>query len=145
MDAFSVKNFCSATGAHIPESVSGLLWTVITTLWPWYWLAIVLLVTGWIFFEIKTRNGTAHYNSKNGFSPPFNSFVGSGTYLGFQGLVYLFLTLVFGDAAYCIPWSYALHILVFAGTAHFLNAIGFWPEIRIGGSRRRSHGNKRRS
>jgi len=127
----TLEGFCSAIGSQIPKSVSGLAWEIITRLWPWYWLGIILLLGAWIFFEIKTRYGNAHYNSKNGFSPPFNSFVGSGTYLGLQALVYLLFTLIFGDAAYCIPWSYAMHLIVFASTGHILHEIGFWPELRI--------------
>lgn len=141
---FSIEGVCTAIGSRIPESISAMLWNVITTLWPWYWLVIVLALGVWIFYEIKTRNGTAHYNSKNGFSPPFNSFVGSGTYLGLQGLVYLLMTFILGDVAYCVPWTYALHVAAFLGTGHLLNAIGFWPEVRVGSPRRRWYPRKRR-
>ena len=143
MDTLSLKNICTTIGVQIPHSVSGMLWAIITTLWPWYWFGIVIFLVCWIVFEIKTRNGTVHYNSKNGFSPPFNSFVGSGTYLCLQGLVYLFLTLVFGDAAYCFPWSYALHLIVFLGTGHLLHVVGFWPELRTGSPRRRRYSRRK--
>lgn len=137
MEIWSLKNFCSAVGSHIPESVSGIMWAIITSLWPWYWLGVTLFLGGWIFYEIKTRNGISHYNSKNGFSPPFNSFIGSGTYLVLQGLLYLLFTLTLGDAAYCVPWPYALHLIVFLSTGLLLNAIGFWPEVRTGSPKRR--------
>ena len=134
----SVKDMCSSLTASIPHSIAGILWTIVTTLWPWYWLVITVSLTVWIAYEIATRHGTAHYNSENGFSPAFNKFVGSGTYLGLQTLVYLLLKLIFGDVIYCMEWPLALHLVVFGLTGLFLHLIGFWPYlVEPGGWRRK--------
>jgi membrane-associated protease RseP (regulator of RpoE activity) len=79
-----------------------------------------------VTFEIATRNGKIHYNSKNGFSPTLNIFVGSGVNLLIQTLTYGILKLIFGDAAYCYPISYFVHLFAFLATAGTLIGIGFW-------------------
>lgn len=134
---FSLKDMCSAATASIPHSIAGILWSIITMLWSWYWVLIVVGLIGWIVFEIVTRNGTMHYNSENGFSPPFNRFVGAGTYLGFQTLIYLLLKLIFGDGVYCMGWPLVLHLAVFGTTGLFLYGIGFWPYLVEPGTRRK--------
>ena len=134
---FSLKDICSAITASAPHSTASILWGVITALWPWRWLLIVMGIICWVVFEITTRNGTVHYNSENGFSPSFNRFVGAGTYVGFQALVYLLLELIFGEGIYCIGWPFALHVIVFGSTGLFLHAIGFWPYLVEPGTRRK--------
>jgi hypothetical protein len=80
----------------------------------------------WVIFEIFTRDGRWHYNSKNGFSPSFNRFIGSGAYLLFQaGTIYLLVTF-FGSGIYCTPLPYIIHLIIFGLTKLFLLAIKFW-------------------
>ncbi len=116
--------------AEITKSVAGFAWTAIATLWSTYWAYILPAFTIWVIYEVLTRFGSAHYNSDNGFSPSFNRFVGSGTYLAFQGLVCAILQCIFGDSAYLHAWPYAIHVIVFASTGLFLNAVGFWVYLR---------------
>jgi hypothetical protein len=114
-----------------------MIWKIIVYLWPWKWLAIVVLVSVWVFIEIKTRFGSFHYNSENGFSPSFNRFVGSGSYLGLQTLLFVILKSIFGSIVYCFSWSYALHTVIFISTGILLNISGFWPYLKEPGSRRK--------
>ena len=108
------------------KSVAGSFWSLVVFLWPWHWLWILIGLVAWTIFEIITRNGSWHYNSKNGFSPAYNVLVGSGTYLLLQTLVYFILQGAFGDGVYCQPWAYLVHILVFIFTGGLLNLTGFW-------------------
>ena len=143
-EILSLKNICSLVSASIPHTMAGILWKIVTTLWPWYWLLIGVSLVVWIAFEITTRYGTAHYNSENGFSPTFNRFVGSGTYLGLQTGAYFLLKLIFGDGIYCLSWPYALHLVVFASTGLLLNLIGFWPYLIEPGGRSKRRWKKKR-
>lgn len=135
---FSIKDMCSIAQTA-SQSAWGTLWTVITNLWPWYWLFIVVALVGWIVFEIATRNGTAHYNSENGFSPPFNSFVGAGAYFGLQAVLFVIFHLIFGDLAYCMTWPYAVHATVFLSVGLILHLSGFWPYLREPGRSRKKY------
>jgi len=126
---FSIGNICSIISVPFASSASSFLWQIILLLWPWYWLGIFLFLITWIIWEIITRNGTAHYNSKNGFSPSFNRFVGSGTYAGLQALVYLFFEKFFGDSVYCMVWPYEIHLVVFLSSGLLLHLSGFWPYL----------------
>jgi hypothetical protein len=125
-----IKDICSLVTFSFTQSIHYYFWIIITALWPWYWLLIFAILFLWIVFEIYTRNGEVHYNSANGFSPVFNSFVGSGTYLGLQALLYLLFSLIFGDTIYCLIWPYAVHLILFLSTGLILHKIGFWPELR---------------
>jgi hypothetical protein len=102
----------------------------ISFLWPWYWFLIVAILGTWITVEVSTRHGNFHYNSENGFSPLFNRFVGSGTYLGLQTLLYLILKIFFGESVYCLYWPYAFHVIVFASSGLLLHLVGFWPYLK---------------
>jgi hypothetical protein len=108
------------------KSTAGFFWELITTFWSAHWLLISLILVGWLVFEIATRNGGAHYNSRNGFSPSFNKFVGSGTYLLLQAIVYACLRFFFGDTVYTHLWPYGLHLLAFISAGLLLNLTGFW-------------------
>jgi hypothetical protein len=117
---------CTAISISMASSLNSFVWQIITYLWPWNWMWIVLFISGWIIWEIKTRYGAAHYNSKNGFSPVFNAFVGSGIYAGFQLIFVLFMTNVVGGLAYCNIWPFGVHIVLYKLSGWFLNIIGFW-------------------
>jgi hypothetical protein len=136
---FSAGDVCSMISVSAVSSVSAFLWQVILFLWSWHWIPIFLALTAWVIWEIITRNGTVHYNSDNGFSPSFNRFVGSGTYLGFQTIVFLIFKLVIGNTAYCLVLPYFIHLIVFISTGLFLHLIGFWPYLW---EPRRRHYNK---
>lgn len=137
-ETFPFKDLCSLLLQPSERSVANLLWTIISGLWPWFWFWIVVALTAWVAYEIKTRYGTAHYNSENGFSPAFNRFIGSGTYMGLQTLLFGVFHLIFGDAAYCMAWPYAVHAIAFLVTGGLLHLSGFWPYFKgPGGSGRR--------
>ena len=112
-------------------SVSAKLWYVITYLWPKGWFIISMTLVFWALWEMATRNGGSHYNSKNGFSPLFNSFVGSGVYGSLQFLTHLVLDKVYGSIVYCKPWAYMLHLVIFLLTGGLLVLVGFWVEWRM--------------
>lgn len=137
---------CQALVIPTASSISSFIWQIIFYLWPWKWILVVLFLGAWVVYELLTRNGTAHYNSVNGFSPGFNSFVGSGTFLGFQTILLLGFEKIFGESVYCMTWPYVIHFVVFASTGLFLHAVGFWPELRIFNNRGsgRSKRHKRR-
>lgn len=139
---FSIGNICSIILDSTVSSSSGMLWKIITFLWPWQWIFIFLSLTIWIVFELKTRHGTAHYNSENGFSPAFNRFVGSGLYLGLQTVLFLILEFFFGSIVYCLGWPYILHVTVFLSTGLLLNISGFWPYLKE--PKKRRHYKKRK-
>jgi len=130
--------------ASIPHTVAGYVWTAITTLGPWWSSLIVLALIMWVVFEVVTRNGNAHYNSDNGFSPLFNFFVGSSLNFTLQELLGLALANWFGDAIYCVEWPYVLHFAVFVATGLFLRVSGFWVYLRILGEKPRKRGRRGR-
>lgn len=134
---FSFGEICSTVSDMAVSSLSDFLWTAIKYLWPWHFLWIILALVGWVAWEIYTRNGTAHYNSDNGFSPTFNRFVGSGTYLGLQTLTFLIFTTIFGNFVYCLKWPLALHLLIFLSSGLLLNLTGFWVYLKEPGGRRK--------
>jgi hypothetical protein len=117
-------------------TANAFLWKIIVFLWPWYWFVIVVILIVWVIWEIQTRNGTAHYNSRNGFSPTFNRFVGSGSYFGIQALLYLLFNKLFGEMVYCYIWPFPVHAVVFISTGLMLHISGFWPYLKEPGSRR---------
>ena len=136
-------DICQAIAIPTASSISAFIWQAVLFLWPWNWIWISLIIIGWIFWEIATRNGNSHYNSKNGFSPSFNIFVGSGLYWGIQAILLLIFEKVFGRLAYCIPLPYAVHASILVLSALFLHWIGFWPELRFFKNRRRNYSKKR--
>ncbi|MBP9802384.1 hypothetical protein KBC40_02235 [Patescibacteria group bacterium] len=125
------SDICQAIVIPMSSSASAFVWQIVLFLWPWNWIWITCIILIWVVFEILTRNGEIHYNSKNGFSPAFNIFIGSGVFAIFQAITFLIFQLFFGGIVYCLPWPYALHLIIFASTSLFLHKIRFWPEIRI--------------
>ncbi len=132
-----ISDICSIAQAVVTESIYGRIWAIITFLWSWYGLLLFIGIVVWCVVEIYTRYGNFHYNSDNGFSPTFNRFVGSGTYLGFQTVLLFFFQVFFGPAVYCMPLPYAIHTVVFLSTGLFLHLIGFWPYLKEPGTRKR--------
>lgn len=124
---YDILNILCQIARPVAASLEAQLWQVITLLWPWWWLLIILILGVWIVFEIVTRFGTAHYNSENGFSPMFNRFVGSGSYLLVHAVLLLGLSKIFGSGVYCGPTPYALHVVAFGAVGLTLHLSGFWP------------------
>jgi len=108
------------------KSTASMFWSIVTSLWSNYWQIILPIIGLWIVYEVITRNGSIHYNSKNGFSPTLNRVIGSGTYLLLQTIFYLILHFVFGDNIYTYSWTYILHVIIFVLTGFLLNLSGFW-------------------
>ncbi len=108
------------------KSGAAFFWMAVKMAWSSYWLYIIIFITAWVIWELVTRNGGFHYNSKNGFSPTFNRVVGSGVFLLFQGGVYLIISRIFGNEVYDNIWPYPIHLTVFIFTGLFLNLTGFW-------------------
>ena len=108
-----VSELLKATIASTVKSGAAFFWTIVKTLWSSYWPFILIFLTGWVIWELVTRNGGFHYNSENGFSPTFNRVVGSGMYLLLQGGVYLVISKLSGNEAYSHIWPYPIHIAVF--------------------------------
>jgi Fe2+ transport system protein B len=122
---------CQALAIPTASSISSFVWQVIFYLWPWKWLLILLALVVWLIYELATKNGTAHYNSVNGFSPGFNSFVGSGMYWGIQAVILLSFERILGESVYCTPLPYVVHVSILVLVYLFLHKIGFWPEFRL--------------
>ncbi len=120
------KNYCSLTDVPTSKSSEGVLWQALLQLqdyWVWIGLGIAFIVT----VELLNRHKN-DYNSANGFTPEFNRLVGSLSYMLLQLLLYFSIYLIVGNVAYCFPWPYAAHVLVFSLNFAFLHGIGFWPE-----------------
>lgn len=110
----------------MPESASGQFWFLVQAFWHDYWLFISLGIVALVAYEIFTRHGSSHHNSRNGFSPSFNRLAGSGTYILLQGLLYLIFRWIFGDIVYCYLWPLPIHIAIFTSTGWLLRKIRFW-------------------
>ena len=126
-----VSELLKATIASTVKSGAAFFWTIVKTLWSSYWPFILIFLTGWVIWELVTRNGGFHYNSENGFSPTFNRVVGSGMYLLLQGGVYLVISKLSGNEAYSHIWPYPIHIAVFIFMGLFLNLVGFWKYWKL--------------
>lgn len=139
MDWTLVIKACQEFSA-IPKTEISAFWYLIQHTFP---LAPWIVISGfllWILFEIKTRNGNWHYNSANGYSPPFNRVIGGGSYIFFQTLFYFLLTFIFGDGVYCYGWPLIMHYIVYLLTRESLIKTGFWvyrKKLKVGRRSRR--------
>lgn len=123
MDTTLLIKMCQELSS-MPKSFASGLWYMIQH-WPWQLGSLFVIISLWVLIEIVTRYGTLWFHSENGFTPMFNRFVGSGTYIGLQALLLGFFSLI-SSTVYCTPWPYVLHILIFISTSKNLNKIGFW-------------------
>lgn len=121
-----LPQICRQLFENTPKSVAGQAWFLISNFWDRYWLWIIIGLGLWIIYELLTRNGRWHYNSKNGFSPGFNRFIGSGTYILIQTIIAVLFVRIFNSTIYCYPWPYIIHLLSFVSTRYFLKIIRFW-------------------
>ena len=142
---FLIGDMCQVLAIPVASSLSSCIWQAILFLWPWNWLLIVLALFVCVIWEIATRNGTEHYNSKNGFSPGFNSFVGSGLYWGIQAILLLLFEKILGESVYCTALPYIVHVSILILVYLFLHWIGFWPEFRLFRSGRRTYKKRRKN
>lgn len=143
MGALSFPELCSLLIQPTTKSIAANLWLIAGALWSWQGLFVICAFGAWIVIELITKNGTFHYNSENGFSPLFNSVIGSGTYLGLQTLLFVVLRFLFGDGVYCVPVPYVIHVAIFFSTGWLLNVIGFWKYQKEPGSRGRKRYRKK--
>lgn len=120
------ENYCTLLDVPTSKSFEGQSWQIIANFWSQIWPYLLGFLTIVVLVELLTRHKN-EYNSANGFTPQFNRFVGSGTYMSLQIGLYFLVHLVFGNTAYCFPWPYAAHLLVFTLTFTILHKIGFWP------------------
>lgn len=118
--------------------INSLPGTFISSVWFWisfafsnYWYVIIPVIVIWIAIEIVTRN-THSFNSDNGFTPIFNSFVGGGIFFAFESLIYLILNFFFTSIVNCgFLWLNSFYLIPFIATGLFLHGIGFWPYIKL--------------
>jgi hypothetical protein len=119
----SLENVCSLSNS-LNSTINSFAWEIISQLSSHYLVIGVILVT-WVLFELLTRNGKIHYNSANGFSPLFNSFVGSGLYFFYYSFVLILPEYLLGEIVHCVTWP-LIHVFVFWAVRKTLISIGFW-------------------
>lgn len=129
----TISPLCSLGQSFFGSGYS-LLWSAILWLGFWKRLLIIIGIVVWIFFEIGSK-GTHKYNSENGFTPMFNSFIGASGYFWFQTIIYFGLKLIFTEAVYCFKWPYFLHSIVFLSNGFILHMIGIWPYWKVFGEK----------
>lgn len=123
---FAFKNHCSLLDVPTSKSGEGIILQTLLQMKDYrIWIGAGLLLI--VLVEILTRHKNA-YNSANGFTPEFNRLVGSLSYMLLQMLLYFSIYLIVGNVAYCFPWPYTAHALVFSLNFAILHGIGFWPE-----------------
>lgn len=123
-------NFCSIIN-EIPHTAISTVWTFVGQLFTSYWYIIIPTIVLWVTFEILTRSGH-HYNSDNGFTPVFNSFVGGLVFYLTLTLIDLVLEFLFGKIVNCsIMWIRSFYLIPFISTGLLLHGIGFWPYLKV--------------
>lgn len=121
---------CSAINA-IPGTSISAIWFWILYGFSHYWYIITPVIVIWVVFEIFTRN-LHSYNSDNGFTPLFNSFVGGGVFYILSALIHFILSIFIGKGVECsLLWINSFYLIPFIATGLFLNAIGFWHYMKI--------------
>lgn len=131
MNAINILGEICLKVGNIPGTIISSVWFFVKSSFLKYWYIIIPGVIIWVFWEILTREEHS-YNSDNGFTPVFNSFVGGGVFCLFQYLTYLILELFFGKGIDCVSlWLYSFYLIPFVSTGLFLHGIGFWPYWKI--------------
>lgn len=125
-----IDSICSLV-ADIPHTAISTAWTWIFYAFSSYWYLIVPALILWVIFEIFSR-GNHDFNSDNGFTPIFNSFVGGGIFLLTGTLIDWLLHLVIGPGISCgLLWVRSFYLIPFVSTGLLLHGIGFWPYWRL--------------
>lgn len=115
----------------IPGTIISSIWFGISFAFSHYWFLIIPAIIIWIAIEIFTRN-THSYNSDNGFTPLFNSFIGGGVFYIFGALIHFILSFFVGKGVDCgLIWINLFYLIPFVATGLFLHGIGFWPYMKI--------------
>lgn len=121
-------------GQSLFGSIYAILWSIVTYLGFWKCLLIFLSIIIWVAWEI-IKKGTHSYNSENGLTPTFNTFIGASTYFWLQTLIYFIFQKFFSEAIYCLKWPYILHIFIFLVTGFALHITGIWSYWKIFGKK----------
>lgn len=127
MNNLFFKNYCSLIDVPTSQSLVGQFWKGILTIWTDFWPYILGILALIVVSELLTRHKNP-YNSANGFTPDFNRLVGSLSYMLLQLILYFSIYLIVGNVAYCFPWPYVAHTIIFSLNFAILHWIGFWPE-----------------
>jgi regulator of protease activity HflC (stomatin/prohibitin superfamily) len=115
----------------IPHTVISGVWFWISFAFSHYWYLIIPALIVWVTVEIITRNAHS-FNSDNGFTPVFNSFVGGGVFYIFEYMIYFVLNYFLGSGVNCgLLWLDTFYLIPFIATGLFLHGIGFWPYMKI--------------
>jgi hypothetical protein len=129
---------CSAIG-NLPGTFISGIWYAISQLFSNYWRFIIPTTVIWIIWESLFRYKHS-YNSKNGFTPTLNSFVGGGVFFIFESLIQLFFNFLFGKITSCVLLLIEpLYLAPFIATGYFLHKIGFWPYWRLPWDKKRGY------
>ena len=116
---------------EIPHTFISAVWTFVAHSFSLYWYVIVPFLIMWVVFEVITRGGHS-YNSDNGFTPIFNSFVGELVFYITAALIDLILEFFFGKGVNCsFLWVRTFYLVPFISTGLMLHGIGFWPYLKI--------------
>jgi len=121
---------CSALG-DIPHTFISSVWVFIRYGFSHYWYFIIPAIILWVIFEFVAK-GNHNFNSDNGFTPLFNSFVGGGVFCLSVAIIQFLIGLVIGKIAPCATlFISSFYLLPFLTTGLFLHAIGFWPYWKL--------------
>ncbi len=125
-----IGEVCSLVSS-IPNTTISWIWFWISYLLTSYWYYIVPTIILWTVYQIFTR-WAHHYNSDNGFTPAFNSFVGGGVFFVFEFIINWLLMFILGSIASCgLLWTNLFYLIPFVATGMFLHGIGFWPYMML--------------
>lgn len=125
-----IGGVCSIVGS-IPSTTISWIWFWISSLFLSYWYYIVPAIILWSVYQIVTR-GSHRFNSDNGYTPLFNSFVGGGVFFIFEWILSWILVLLFGPMVNCgLLFVDLFYLIPFIATGLFLHWIGFWPYMML--------------
>lgn len=128
--AQSLGDVCSLITSLPGTFISGV-WFLVSSFFSNYWYIIIPVIVVWVVAEIITRN-THRFNSDNGFTPFFNSFVGGGVFFAFEFLIHFVLNSFFTSIVNCGSLLLnSFYLIPFIATGLFLHGIGFWPYIKL--------------
>lgn len=131
MDTIGNLDKVCALFADIPHTTISAVWMWIHYGFSAYWYVVVPSLVLWVLFEIF-RWSNHSYNSDNGFTPAFNSFVGGGVFLLMETLIDWLLHLFLGSGVSCgLIWIRSFYLIPFIATGLLLHSIGFWPYLRL--------------
>ena len=128
--AQSLGDVCSFI-TSIPGTIISGVWFLVSSFFLNYWYIIIPVIVVWVVAEIITRNKHS-FNSDNGFTPVFNSFVGGGVFFAFEFLIHFILNSFFTSVVNCgFLLLNSFYLVPFIATGLFLHVIGFWPYIKL--------------